>query len=92
MERDFSTDIKILASDEPGLLATMASTITNSATNIESIQTKELDLGHIEFVLTLQVKGRDQLALVIRRLKALKNILSITRIHDQEMREARTLH
>ena len=92
LERDFSTDIKILASDEPGLLATMASTITNSATNIESIQTQELDLGHIEFVLTLQVKGRDQLASVIRRLKALKNILSINRIHDQEMREARTLH
>ena len=92
LERDFSTDIKILASDEPGLLATMASTITNSATNIESIQTQELDLGHIEFVLTIQVKGRDQLASVIRRLKALKNILSINRIHDQEMREARILH
>jgi len=92
LERDFSTDIKILASDEPGLLATMASTITNTATNIESIQTQELDLGHIEFVLTLQVKGRDQLASVIRRLKALKNILSINRIHDQEMRAARTLH
>ena len=92
LERDFSTDIKILASDEPGLLATMASTITNSATNIESIQTQELDLGHIEFVLTLQVKGRDQLASVIRRLKALKNILSINRIHDQEMRAARILH
>ena len=92
LERDFSTDIKILASDEPGLLATMASTITNSATNIESIQTQELDLGHIEFVLTLQVKGRDQLASVIRRLKALKNTLSINRIHDQEMRAARTLH
>ena len=92
LERDFSTDIKILASDEPGLLATMASTITNTATNIESIQTQELDLGHIEFVLTLQVKGRDQLASVIRRLKALKNILSINRIHDQEMRAARILH
>lgn len=92
LERDFSTDIKILASDEPGLLATMASTITNTATNIESIQTQELDLGHIEFVLTIQVKGRDQLASVIRRLKALKNILSINRIHDQEMRAARILH
>ena len=92
LEREFSTDIKILASDEPGLLATMASTITNSATNIESIRTQELDLGHVEFALTLQVKGRDQLASVIRKLKKLKNILSINRIHDQEMREARTLH
>ena len=92
LDREFSTDIKILASDEPGLLATMASTITSSAINIESINTQELDLGHIEFTLTLQVKERDQLATIIRKLKTLKNILSIHRIHDQEMRQAKTLH
>ena len=92
LDREFSTDIKILASDEPGLLATMASAITSSATNIESINTQDLDLGHIEFTLTLQVKGRDQLAALIRKLKTLKNILSIHRIHDQEMRQAKTLH
>ena len=92
LDREFSTDIKILASDEPGLLATMASAITSSTTNIESINTQELDLGHIEFTLTLQVKGRDQLATLIRKLKTLKNILSIHRIHDQEMRQAKTLH
>lgn len=92
LDREFSTDIKILASDEPGLLATMASAITSSATNIESINTQDLDLGHIEFTLTLQVKGRDQLAALIRKLRTLKNILSIHRIHDQEMRQAKTLH
>ena len=92
LDREFSTDIKILASDEPGLLATMASAITSSTTNIESINTQELDLGHIEFTLTLQVKERDQLATIIRKLKTLKNILSIHRIHDQEMRQAKTLH
>ena len=92
LDREFSTDIKILASDETGLLATMASAITSSAINIESINTQELDLGHVEFTLTLQVKGRDQLATLIRKLKRLKNILSIHRIHDQEMRQAKTLH
>lgn len=92
LDREFSTDIKILASDETGLLATMASAITSSAINIESINTQELDLGHVEVTLTLQVKGRDQLATLIRKLKTLKNILSIHRIHDQEMRQAKTLH
>ena len=92
LQREFSTDVKILASDEPGLLATMAAAITNASTNIESIHTQELDQGHIEFVLTLQVKGRDQLAILIRKLRKLKNILSVQRIHDQEMREAKTLH
>jgi len=42
--------------------------------------------------MTLQVKGRDQLAILIRKLRKLRNILSVQRIHDQEMREARTLH
>ena len=92
LQREFSTDIKILASDEPGLLATMAAAITNTSTNIESIHTQELDQGHIEFVITLQVKDRDQLAILIRKLRKLKNILSVQRIHDQEMREAQTLH
>ena len=92
LDRDFSTDLKILASDEPGLLATMASTITNSSINIESIHTHELDEEHVEFVLTVQVKGRNQLANLIKKLKALKNILSINRIHDQEMRQAKLLH
>ena len=92
MDRECSTDIKILAADDPGILATMAYAITSSATNIESINTQDLDLGHIEFTLTLQVKGRDQLAALIRKLRTLKNILSIHRIHDQEMRQAKTLH
>ena len=92
LKREFSTDIKISASDEPGLLAALASAITNSSTNIKSIHTQELDQGHIEFIMTLQVKGRDQLAILIRKLRKLRNILSVQRIHDQEMREARTLH
>ena len=92
LEREFSTDIKIQALDKPGLLATMASTITNSNINIESIRTQELDSGHIEFVLSIQVIDRDHLANIIKRLKGLKNVTSINRIHDQEMRQARTLH
>ena len=92
LRREFSTEIKILAQDEPGLLATMASTITGSNTNIESIQTNELDSGQIEFALTLQVIDRKHLANLIRKLKTLKNITSIHRIHDQELREIRTLH
>ena len=46
----------------------------------------------IEFALTLQVIDRNHLANFIRKLKTLKNITSIHRIHDQELREARTLH
>ena len=92
LDREFSADIRIQAYDEPGLLATLASTITNSETNIESIQTLEIDIDHVEFNMTLQVKDRDHLASIMKKIRSLKNISSINRIHDQESREVRTIH
>ena len=92
LDSEFSADIRIQAYDEPGLLATLASTITNSETNIESIQTLEIDIDHVEFNMTLQVKGRDHLASIMKKIRSLKNISSINRIHDQESREVRTIH
>jgi len=92
LDREFSADIRIQAYDEPGLLATLASTITNSETNIESIQTLEIDIDHVEFNMTLQVKSRDHLASIMKKIRTLKNISSINRIHDQESREVRTIH
>ena len=92
LDREFSADIRIQAYDEPGLLATLASTITNSETNIESIQTLEIDIDHVEFNMTLQVKDRDHLASIMKKIRSLKNISSINRIHDQESREVRIIH
>ena len=92
LDREFSADIRIQAYDEPGLLATLASTITNSETNIESIQTLEIDIDNVEFNMTLQVKDRDHLASIMKKIRSLKNISSINRIHDQESREVRTIH
>ena len=92
LDREFSADIRIQAYDEPGLLATLASTITNSETNIESVQTLEVDIDHVEFNMTLQVKGRDHLASIMKKIRNLKNISSINRIHDQELREVSTIH
>jgi len=92
LEREFSTEIKIITLDKPGLLAAVASTISNTNINIESVGTQVLDSGQVEFILSVQVKDRNQLAYLIRKLKTVKNIVSINRIHDQEMREARILH
>ena len=92
LEREFSTEIKIIALDNPGLLAAVASTISNTNINIESVSTQVLDSGQVEFILSVQVKNRNQLADLIRKLKTVKDIVSINRIHDQEMREAVTIH
>ena len=88
----FTAQIKIVANDEPGLLANLASSITESKTNISSIQTTDLNSGLHEFVLDLEVSDRLHLSKIIKRLKALKSVVSVTRIHDQEERQAKVLH
>tara|TARA_B100000700_G_scaffold285029_1_gene338730 strand:- start:644 stop:2788 length:2145 start_codon:yes stop_codon:yes gene_type:complete len=88
----FTAQIKIIANDEPGLLANIASSITETNTNISSIQTTDLNSGLHEFVLDLEVSDRLHLAKIIKRIKALKSVISVNRIHDQEQRQAKVLH
>ena len=88
----FTAQIKILANDEPGLLANLASSITETKTNISSIQTTDLNSGLHEFVLDLEVSDRLHLSKIIKRLKTLKSVASVARIHDQEQRQAKVLH
>ena len=88
----FTAQIKIMANDEPGLLANIAAAITETITNIGSIQTTNLNSGMHDFVLDLDVSDRLHLSKIIKKLKALKSIVSVTRVHDQELRQAKVLH
>jgi len=88
----FTSQIKIMANDEPGLLASIASAITETGTNISSIQTTDLNSGLHDFVLDLEVSDRLHLSQIIKKIKTLKSIASVTRIHDQEERQAKVLH
>ena len=88
----FTSQIKIMANDEPGLLANIASAITETDTNISSIQTTDLNSGIHDFVLDLEVSDRLHLSKIIKKIKTLKSIASVSRIHDQEERQAKVLH
>ena len=88
----FTSQIKIMANDEPGLLANIASAITETGTNISSIQTTDLNSGIHDFVLDLEVSDRLHLSKILKKIKTLKSIASVSRIHDQEERQAKVLH
>ena len=88
----FTSQIKIMANDEPGLLANIASAITETGTNISSIRTIDLNSGIHDFVLDLEVSDRLHLSKIIKKIKTLKSIASVSRIHDQEERQAKVLH
>ena len=88
----FTAQIKIVANDETGLLASIASTITETKTNISSIQTTDLNSGLHDFVLNLEVSDRVHLSKILKKIKALKSVVTVTRIHDQEQRQMKVLH
>ena len=88
----FTAEIKVIARDEPGLLANLASAITSQETNISSIQTTEINTGMHEFVLHLEVSDRLHLSRILKKIRSLKSLVSVTRIHDHEMRQAKALH
>ena len=90
--RSFNAQIKVVGRDEPGLLANLASVITSQETNIASIQTTEINTGMHEFILDLEVSDRLHLSKILRKIRTQNNIVSVSRIHDWEMRQATALH
>jgi len=92
ISKTFSAEIKVSASDQPALLSTVASSIANTNTNIGSINSKERIVGNIDLHLTLEVKDRIHLSKVMRKIRTLKAVSSVTRIHSQEMRQVSIIH
>lgn len=92
LDKAFPTEIKVIAEDYPGLLADIAFSISSSDTNIESLEHNDLDSEKVAFHLFIQVYNRDHLAKVVRKLRSMKRVISVNRIHDQEDRHAKTLH
>ena len=45
-----------------------------------------------EFVLDLEVSDRLHLSKILRKIRTLNNIVSVSHIHDWEMRQATALH
>jgi GTP pyrophosphokinase/guanosine-3',5'-bis(diphosphate) 3'-pyrophosphohydrolase len=62
-----------------GVLATVASAISEADTNIENINTSERDGVTTTVSLTLSVRDRIHLARIMRRLRTLPDVLRLTR-------------
>ncbi len=77
---EFSVAMKVLARHQKGVLATIASAIAGSEANIEHVHTTEGEdsLYSLEFVIL--VRDRKHLADVMRNLRLLKVVISLTRV------------
>ncbi len=79
VQQEFSVELRIELEHEKGMVAILASTITNVDANIERINMMERDakLSTVNIVFT--VRDRTHLADVIKRLRTIRSVNKITR-------------
>ena len=78
-DKPFDVDLKIIASNERGVLAKVAQEIAENGSNIDNLNMDEDHSVQATMYLTLQVANRDHLARIIRRLRLNPQIIKISR-------------
>ncbi len=79
IERDFSTQVRMYATNQRGVLATVAAAISEQEANILNVEIEDKDDRDTLLSFDLEVRDRKHLAQVIRRIRRIKHISHITR-------------
>ena len=77
---DFSVELRVETARKRGLIAELANTVTLAEANLEGINVDEYDAHHSVVIMTLHVRGRTQLARIMRRIRNLRTVKSVTRV------------
>jgi len=77
---EFSVELRVEMARKRGLIAELANTVTLAEANIERINVDEHDAHHSVITMMLHVKGRKQLARIMRRIRNLRAVESVTRV------------
>ena len=76
---DYSTHIKVEVGNKRGVLATVASAISEMGSNIEHVGMEERDGLTSTLIFVMTVRNRKHLANIMRRLRSLPAVLKIVR-------------
>jgi len=79
VEGDFSVELRTLVTNQRGVLAKIAASISDMDANIENIEMAERDGEHSTITFTLAVQSRHHVAKIMRHLRSAKLVLRITR-------------
>ena len=79
IDRSFATQIKVDATNKPGVLAEVAATIGDGGSNIEQVEVlgRHEDCSVLSF--SLLVRDRTHLAQIMRSVRNMKNVIRVTR-------------
>ena len=83
---DFSVEIKIISDDRPGLLAEISASISEANSNIVNFRMDPPAGTSIQMFVVIEVKDRLHLAKIMRRLRRLNHVMSVSRIHNQDQK------
>ena len=87
VEGEFSVELRVELENLRGIIATLATTITGAEANIEKISTVERDARFIIVNLSLNVRNRVHLAHVMKRVRLIKAVTSVTRVKSRRVRK-----
>lgn len=76
---EFPVEIKVVVTDQKGVLATVASVISDMESNIENVTLNDHDSSYTNINFILTVKNRVHLANVMRQIRALDQVKKIIR-------------
>ena len=79
IDRDFPTRIRMNATNQRGVLATLAAAISDQEANIANVDIKDKDDRYTTLEFIVEVKNRQHLANVIRRIRVIKHVSHISR-------------
>lgn len=78
-EGDFSVEVRVEVINQRGVLATVAAVISDGDANIEYVNLDERDGANSTLHFTVAVKDRVHLARIMRRIRAIPQVLRIAR-------------
>ena len=76
---EFFVDICVDVQDKRGVLAAVATALTNMDSNIENVSNQNHHLGYSTLKFCISVQNRKHLATIMRHLRRLKNVIRIQR-------------
>ncbi len=79
----YNTKVRVLSSDQPGMLANVSSRISDLKVNIYSVVTRTI-ADEALFDFTVQVKSRDELNKLINAIKSVKGVVSVKRVSREK--------
>ena len=77
---EFLTTLRIEVNRKKGIIAELAAAITDADAGVENIHVEERNAEVTSVVVTISVNHRNNLARVMRKLRAVPRVLSINRV------------